>query len=265
MLSSITKIVTSDSTTFFNISEEDKEKMKSDDLLAYRYFTNAKALDLLATSEIYMAHSALWEDPFEGELYMYWGLISGKGHLTNQIKSLCLSEDPESDLIWKCYCPDNSGIKIGFKVNSLAIELSGNVLGRILYVDKNSTLDIINNELETIPSEQSHKLIFTKQRAYEGERELRILRLDEEENIGKPLRVKINLSACIHSITINPRASESEKIKLEEAIEKAGLREHVNPSTYLGRDWDYMLAAASKHIKKLATEEKEKEKEKDNN
>jgi hypothetical protein len=254
MLSSIIEKVTSDAIEFFNISEEDKEKMKRDDLIAYRYFTNSKALDLLATGEIYMVHSSRWEDPFEGELYMYWGLISGLGNLTNQMKFLCLSEDPESDLIWKCYCPDNSGVKIGFKVNSLAGELSGNVLGRILYVDKDSTLKIINEELEKIPSQHSHKLLFTKQRAYEGEREIRILKLDKEESSGMPLRVKIDLLACINSITINPRASKSAKLKLEKAIKTAGLHTYISASTYLGRDWDYTLAAASKHIKKLVAD-----------
>lgn len=254
MLKSITKLITSDSTAFFNISEEDKENMKEDKLIAFRYFSKQKALDLLKTGEIYMAHPDLWEDPFEGELYMYWGLISGKGHLTQKLKSLCLSEDPESDLIWKCYCPDNSGIKIGFKVNSLAHDLSGNVLGRIVYIDKKSTLRIINEELEKIPSAHSHKLMFTKQRAYEGERELRILRLDEEENNGKPLRLKVQLSDCIDSITINPRASKEDQLELAKSIKAAGLHIYTTQSTYLDRDWDYMLAAASKHIKNLETE-----------
>jgi hypothetical protein len=241
---------------FFNLSEADIEKMKSDTLIAFRYFTKPKALDFLATGELYMAHPNQWEDPFEGELYMYWGLITGKGHLTDHMKSLCLSEDPESDLIWKCYCHDNSGIKIGFKVNALASELNANVLGRVLYVDRDIALDTIEKQLETIPINHSHKLIFTKQRAYEGERELRILKLDEEENAKKPLRVKIKLSHCIDSITINPRASEEDQFEFTDAIKTQGLHMYTNRSTYLGRDWDYMLSAARRYIKRSSANDK---------
>ncbi|WP_333876842.1 DUF2971 domain-containing protein [Methylobacter sp.] len=250
MLINVFETMTSGPEEFFNLSDMDIEKMKSDTLIAFRYFTKLKALDFLATGEIYMAHPSQWEDPFEGELYMYWGLITGRGHLTDHMKSLCLSEDPESDLIWKCYCQDNSGIKIGFKVNALAAEINANVLGRVLYIDRINALDIIDNQLEKIPTNHSHKLIFTKQRAYEGERELRILKFDEEENAKKPFRVKVKLSDCIESITINPRASEEDASELTAAIKSQGLDMRIKQSTYLGRDWDYMLTAARKYIRR---------------
>lgn len=224
----------------------------ADRLVLYRTFGIERLFQMLTERKLTLLEPSKWDDPYERalqELSSGKHLFQKPSMF-----GLCWSMQGRSDALWRIYSPNKLGVRVSTTVERLRSVLSSNVqnsinlsklfLGRVTYLPENTTrkpfafgklpLDLtdsdfnrpVNNIADAIedmierarrnqvqPRDMA-KALFVKRTAFDHEREVRLLYVDEAITAGESaenggiLKLQIDPLELIRGIQFDPRLSD---------------------------------------------------------
>lgn len=191
----------------------------------YRYMPVHRLIDMLSTNHLFMLKTTMWDDPFEGflfERYIRRYPCSPHRKLREFLYCLCLSQDTETDQLWKSYTPEKNGVCIRVAVDKLKIALDDRfVLASVEYKNTTAMRKVLEEHLrnDSQTEEKLRDLFFYKLLGFHTDKEVRLLTIDPA-NEGSIKNVKIDTCEIIDDIMWDPRMPECLCEIYEESIEK---------------------------------------------
>lgn len=203
----------------------------------YRIVSFDRAVDILTNGELYFAHPSSWDDPYEKTL---------KHKLSGEIFALCWCRKAQSDAMWRIYSPHGLGVRIGTTRQRLKValdkakknrELANYKIQNVEYVYQEE-LDFNLKDITTLLEKNcsfsnASKSLFLKRKAFDHERETRLVLSKPETLNAKGITIKIDPSELFSSIWIDPRAPQAmvdaytyylkNKLNFKGTVKKSGL------------------------------------------
>lgn len=156
----------------------------------YRFIPVYCLVEIFSLGKIALMRTSVWKnsDPFEGFLFdrcIKYDKWSQLNKLKQAIFCLCLSIEREKDQLWRAYIPDNLGVRIKIDSKKLQHKLSKEfMLGKVKYRIEPTIKKVFKKYIDdNSPSkEKLIKLFFYKRKAFESDREVRLLTVDPTHN-----------------------------------------------------------------------------------
>ena len=203
-------------------------KRKNENL--YRYISFERLCDLFETKQLFFAHPTTWQkvDPYETIL----------DHDTaHRVFALCWCRESYSDAMWRIYCGEHAGVRIGTTMARLRTALeSARKRGEIKYGIKRvryprtmasyrQQIDAAQEQFRKDPTlTKAVGTLFLKRRAYRHECETRaVISVAPELDLKRGAtgyKLEIDPHQLIRSVLIHPRASADEAKRLKQEIEE---------------------------------------------
>jgi len=220
----------------------------------WRYMSLNKLESLLSTNSIYFSRADLLGDKYEGSNTLptiRYRSIFYKGAKENYIKktipemqkacrkctyiSCWHSNSTESAIMWRCYGEKNKSIciktKIKALVDSIIEENRQFIIAPVHYIDYSE---------DYIQGYNLFQPFLYKQKAFQGEREFRIITHDisiisdimqKKVDSSKGLFINANINMLIKSIIISPYADENYKDRVIKLLNSYNLENRLVEST----------------------------------
>lgn len=205
------------------------------DAKLYRYITLSKFMEFIERKKTYFTSIYCWEDRWEAPqdkiLNHKDAAFSDniKKHIDNMIGQ-CWSREGVSDALWEIYSDYGEGIMIQTTVQKF-LKIKGikeAMIAPVIYYDD------ICKALEKIKSIKPYNTIygygFLKRKAFEHEKEVRIITLNEHETIDEKkhdqFHVEFELDPIefIQNIIIDPRAHDWFVDTIKKYCKRAGFK-----------------------------------------
>ena len=223
----------------------------------WRYFPLDRFFQVLETSAIYFASANEFRDEFEGAVYVEGAndvhhealpperpIDTAFARLKTLTKISCWHyADYESAAMWELYAAQNKGIALCSTPERMSaafapFRLSPRYGSEDLWAGPVSYVD-----LTQVPTEDPDMLkrFFRKHRAFESEREFRLvisLRMAEEFGVRVPdcgISVRVDLDLLAQRIVLGAHIPRAQMEDLLERLKGAGLQDRLEKSTLLGR------------------------------
>jgi hypothetical protein len=207
----------------------------------YRIFSFERAIELFRTGYNVMVNPSTWDDPYENFLLKN-GAVDNKGNIIDMQKAhkkcygQCWTLVNESDAMWRIYSKDKRGVRLSSTIKKLFTSFYHHYffgplacwIGQVEYLDRDDILKLyhstdltelaIRKDLPTIV-----KTFLVKRRAFEHEREVRLLFLESGKRIGpdKPgFRLKPN--EILDDVLLDPRQDAAGCSAMEAELRQAG-------------------------------------------
>lgn len=196
----------------------------------YRYISFERLGELFESRQLFFAHPTTWrkDDPYETIL---------KHDTSHRVFGLCWCRESYSDAMWKIYCRDETGVRIGTTTNRLRRELKmaedrEEVLYRIARVRYPRTMTSYRRQIDAAQelfgrkrtTANAAKTLFLKRKAYRHECETRALINVHPKTTLKQgaagYKLDVDPHRLIRSILIHPRASPVTVKRLTKEIRK---------------------------------------------
>ncbi|MGA3284503.1 MAG: DUF2971 domain-containing protein [Verrucomicrobiota bacterium] len=203
----------------------------------YRYISFRQFVDFVETKQVSLSRIKDWPDTWEvplAKLPMQTDDGPIQFSLWNIHESMfgqCWSLHKESDAMWRIYSQQNEGVVVETSVKKFDLlqDIKYAALGPVIYYDD---LKVALSQIDR--SRNGEYEIFTgaflKRRAFEHEKEVRLVTMDDERCIVKrppdgALRFYVDLdpSKFIEGITVDPRADDRHVETLQKYCQRAGL------------------------------------------
>lgn len=208
----------------------------------WRYLDLPKFINLLMTQKLYLSRIDILSDLYEGSLTKKnfankeielerlresGGKIQGPSNqkMRESFYVNCWRIDNnESEAMWKLYCPLNDGVAIQTTYDKLVHSTENEEvhIGLVNYLDYDS---------ETFPSGNVYYPIMHKRKAFEHEKEIRLVKAKSdywaEEEFDNPdfgLTINWNPSTYLERIYVNPYASSWYFETVSELVKKLDLK-----------------------------------------
>lgn len=219
------------------ISHKDFKNL-DDNVVLWKYMSLSKFLFLVKTQALYLCRVDCFEDTHEGSLslldkkmfhytddanaYEYWEREKTRHYACCWIKS-----DYELNLMWDSYGKD--GVAIKTTVGRLKECMKHDQVHNLYLYDVRYIDDTLDSSHEPGDELNILRLLFTKRRFFEQEKEVRLLYSDYENDKKKAKGVTLNidLSKLIDSIFISPTADKYLQTLVSDEIKKMGLNVDV--------------------------------------
>lgn len=222
----------------------------------WRYFKTERFLESLARGSLHFPSARQFEDRFEGAVGVepHDSPIDGRDdefgdidwafeELRRLTKVSCWHRaDFESDAMWKIYATDHKGLAVRttaerLKAGLRPFRLAPNYGEEIPWWGLVRYIDLFAERLHV----GSEARFFYKHRAFEWERELRVIisvRMAEEFAVQVPelgINVAFDPATLIQSIYLGPRLPALDRQRILDACDAAGVLRTVVTSSLLGR------------------------------
>lgn len=231
-----------DDKNFLNIVDSKR------DCKIYRYIPFQRLLEIFDTNNLTLTKPSEWEDPFENIILKYYESKRQKKEFDLQYRNCvyaqCWSYSSGSDALWRIYSVDKKGVWIRTTVNKLFEELYINnrirnttcFIGNVKYINSSeiiSRLDIYAINIKKSKNNCSiAKSLLFKRKAFNHEREVRLVYIDVSCNRNKKIHLTSNPLLYIEKIMFDPRIDDKEFIKNRKLIrEKYGFIGQISKST----------------------------------
>ncbi|PVE44741.1 DUF2971 domain-containing protein [Limnohabitans planktonicus] len=180
----------------------------------YRILSFDRAAEIITSRQLYFAHPSTWDDPYERVL---------KHDAAKAIFAQCWCRKAVSDAMWRIYSPHGLGVRIATTRQRLQQCLAAARRTRpfsyatlnVEYLNQEeieSRLEEARSQLRAEFSvEAAIEPLFLKRRAFDHEREARVVIFDEHSLKGDPkngISIDIDPFKLLTSIWIDPRAPE---------------------------------------------------------
>ncbi|MGH8070624.1 MAG: DUF2971 domain-containing protein [Candidatus Entotheonellia bacterium] len=222
----------------------------------WRYLTTDRCVFLLESSLVYFAAATQFADRFEGAVAVqphdfpidprYPELDTAEGafrELKRLTKINCWHRaDYESDAMWKLYAAQSKGIAIcstpdRMRAAFLPFRLASEYGAEDLWAGQVRYADLMKVRLKV---SMLHRF-FYKHSAFAWEREFRLaisVRTAEEFGVQVPelgIEVSVDLDALVGRIMLGPALSGTERDRIVQHAQRAGLGDRLVVSSLLGR------------------------------
>lgn len=178
----------------------------------YRYVSFERAVDIFENKRLFFARPSSWQDPYEVQL-----VHRGSDMLFAQ----CWCQTAVSDAMWRLYCPDEKGVRIGTTKQKLVAELTRWTAQRGLGLRHDEVRYEPAADLRALTRSLAKRLradfdlrqaagaLLLKREAYAHENEWRAVIYGDAPEAGDAgLRVQIDPARVITSVLLDPRAPE---------------------------------------------------------
>lgn len=212
---------------------------KNDNL--YRYISFERLCEVFETKQLFFAHPTTWQkgDPYETVL----------DHDTaHRIFALCWCRESYSDAMWRIYCGEEAGVRIGTTMARLRAALTpARIRGEVKFGIKRvryprtmasyrKQIDAAQERFRKAPTlTKAVDTLFLKRMAYRHECETRVvISVNPELKLKRGVagyKLEIDPHQLIRSILIHPRASTNDVKRLKKEIEeRLGFRGTIKQS-----------------------------------
>lgn len=208
----------------------------TDNTRLYRYLGLSQFLSFTENKLTYITKIKQWEDTWEAPSSKL-PTEQDNGKLEYPIYTLsddmfgqCWSLNGESDALWRIYSQQKEGILIQTTVKKFELikDVKYGLLAPVIYFDdlREALINLYKNE--SYPHLFADA--FLKRRAFEHEREIRLITLNDERCLGVRFKnhthIYINLDPVefIESIIIDPRAEDRYVDTMQKYCKRAGYR-----------------------------------------
>lgn len=218
-----------------------KDLAKNENVNLYRYISFDRLCEVFETNQLFFAHPTTWqkEDPYETIL---------EHDTAHRVFALCWCRESYSDAMWKIYCGEEAGVRIGTTMARLRTALkSARMRGEVKYGVKRvryprtmasyrKQIDAAQERFRKDPTlTKAVDTLFLKRKAYRHECETRaVISINQNlelERGAAGYKLEIDPNQLIRSILIHPRASaEAAKWLKKEIKERLGFRGAVKQS-----------------------------------
>jgi hypothetical protein len=213
----------------------------------------SKLLDMLSRRCLFLSRLDLLGDPFEGSItkvnYYAREADLGKQELADvipvladmkkkTIKSTFVScwynDNHESEAMWKLYCPDNKGVAVQTSYKKLveSVDYDNSLyIGVVRYIDY---------ETEWFPQRNLLYPVMHKRKAFQHEREVRIVKSDHKYMVGEsPSGIYCDWDAeqFVENIYINPYAQPWYYEVVKDVVAKFGCKINIQWSSIKGESY----------------------------
>ena len=224
------------------------EKSLDSERTLYRYISLSQFIAFVETGTTYLSKILHWEDTWEVPTSRV-PLLSTDDELEYPLWSI--SEDMfgqswsllgESDALWRIYSRDKEGLMIHTSVEKFGMieELKYGMLAPVIYYEELRTgLELLKGNHDYITPFSN---AFLKRKAFEHEKEVRLVTLNDERCIGNRYRnpsiiyLKLDPIIFIEGITIDPRASDWYVQALKSYCKRSGFSFVLTRSTLYSTD-----------------------------
>lgn len=178
----------------------------------YRYVSFERAVEIFRARELFFARPRSWKDPYEVQL-VHRG--------SNSLFAQCWCQTAVSDAMWRLYCPDERGVRIGATKQKLVAELTrwtaASGLGlrhdEVRYEPAADLRALTRSLAKRLRAEfdmrEAAGALLLKREAYAHENEWRAVIYGDAPEAGDAgLRVQIDPARVITSVLLDPRAPE---------------------------------------------------------
>jgi len=196
----------------------------------YRYISFERLCELFETKQLFFAHPTTWQkgDPYETIL---------EHDTAHRVFALCWCRESYSDAMWRIYCGEEAGVRIGTTIARLQAALkSAKMRGEIKYgirrvryprtmASYRTQIDAAQERFRKDPTlTKAVDTLFLKRKAYRHECETRAVisvRPGLKLKRGAPgYKLEIDPHQLIRSVLIHPRASAEEVSRLKKEIKE---------------------------------------------
>jgi DUF2971 family protein len=226
----------------------------TEDTKLYRYISFRRFMDFVETKQISLSRIINWQDTWEipsAKLPIQADDGSIRFSLWNIGESMfgqCWSLHEESDAMWRIYSQHNEGVVIQASVKKFDLleDIKFGALASVIYYDD------LKTALDRIEGSPSHRNFepftqaFLKRRAFEHEKEVRLVTMDDERCLVKKpsegvSRIDVDLDPLefIEGITIDPRADDRHVAVLQKYCERTGFKIKPIRSTLYGNLYEH--------------------------
>lgn len=220
----------------------------------WRFMDLSKFIDLLSRKHLFLSRLDLLGDSYEGSITKafyyarneslikngFGDLIIHKEYISkNSIQSTFINcwyfNDFESEAMWKIYCPNNQGVAIQTTYKKLVKSIEYDdflYVGPVKYVDY---------ETEMFPDDNTFYPIMHKRKAFEFEKEVRLVKTIFQNWKDKPYEPPVgihtpwNIQEFCDRIYVNPYAKDWYHDLVYDILKKYGFDIKLEWSTQKGK------------------------------
>jgi hypothetical protein len=192
----------------------------SKDTLLYRYMSLSQLVALVETGTAYLTRIVEWDDTWEAPLLTLPTQLAGEAvkmplwTAREILCGQCWSLARESDALWRIYSTSCEGVRIGTTVDQITdvADIEHGLLAPVLYFDDLAAAGADLRSRRDYLQPFANALL--KRRAFEHEREVRLVTLDDEQCVApgprgrKRIYYAVNPASFLKSITVDPRSAD---------------------------------------------------------
>ncbi|EQB87542.1 hypothetical protein J2Z44_000567 [Clostridium punense] len=196
------------------------DKSLQRDTKLYRYMCLSQFMSFVETRKTYLTRLLFWEDKWEVPTIRFLSEVESCSNINfndQEVKDLygqCWSLEGVSDALWRIYSREGEGILIQTTVQKFDLiqEITYGMLSPVIYYDN------LRQVSEKLSLETKDNSFLTqglfKRKAFEHEKEVRLITLKDEVQIGNKsdscsrLEISLNPLDFIDEIIIDPRAKD---------------------------------------------------------
>lgn len=206
------------------------------DTKLYRYMCLSQFMSFVETRKTYLTRLLFWEDKWEVPTIRFLSEVESCSNINfneQEVKDLygqCWSLEGVSDALWRIYSRDGEGILIQTTVEKFDLikEITHGMLSPVIYYDN---LKQVSKKLslETKDNSSLTQGLF-KRKAFEHEKEVRLITLKDDVNIKNNgdscsrLEISLNPLDFIDSIIIDPRGKDWYVKTITEYCKRCGFK-----------------------------------------
>lgn len=217
----------------------------SDDTKLYRYVSLSQFLSFVETHRTCLSRVVDWEDTWEVPSRRLRWLSGGSMHeVSSSLYGQCWSLLPESDAMWRIYSTNKEGLMLQTSTVkfSLMSSIRHGLLAPVLYYsDLNAGIASLSEHGFPDP----FALAFLKRKAFEHEREVRLITCSGTDYIGFDANNSATVGVCldptefIETVVIDPRADAWYVDAMRSYCRRAGFPFRPEKSLLYSRDPDF--------------------------
>ncbi|HMM59001.1 MAG TPA: DUF2971 domain-containing protein [Candidatus Rifleibacterium sp.] len=221
----------------------------------YKFIKLEYFLSILKANKLRVEKISSWEDPFENILFKCncrnaQGERVSLANLQQSLYGQSFTNLAESDALWRIYSSQKDCIRLSMTAGGLFDALYGDghanfertslFIAEVNYSDENEIIALLSDEempRREIFSQEPNKFIFLKRKAFEHEKEVRLVfqLACNHKFYGQPrLEFDIDPNMLFSEVLLDPRLDADEVQKIELSLRNNGYRNGVSQSKLYG-------------------------------
>lgn len=218
--------------TYLNLKGTDRTRF------LYRITSVQRFVEGLATHENVLVQPERWEDPFEGIILNAYGVLPNGATVMFRLRrnyfGQCWSLHRETDLMWRAYSPNASGVKLRVRADKLHDSLACHkgataeirtFLGRVSYQRRQQFHDTLSHGCHFgPPSESQARALLLKRYGFRSEQEVRLIAYAEHGSAGNSIRYPVDWNDLVTEAVLDPRMCWADTSRARAKIREAGYK-----------------------------------------